>query len=62
MSNCGAESLSDRFGPKCHAYFSGKEYHKLMSSMQALRDLIEKTEMTQLDMEEQERLDADFVF
>jgi hypothetical protein len=66
MSGHGADSFSDqrtdRSAANFHPYFSGKEYNKLVSSMQALRNLIEKTEMTQRDMGEQEKFDADFVF
>lgn len=66
MSDHGADSVSDErtdvFATNFHPYFFGKEYNKLVSSMQALRNLIEKTEIAQQDMQEQEKLDADFVF
>jgi hypothetical protein len=66
MSDYGAESFSDQrtdgFATNFNPYFSGKEYNKLVSSMQALRNLIEKTEIAQRDMGEQEKLDAGFVF
>jgi len=55
------DERTDDFVTNCHPYFFGKEYNKLVSDMQNLRDLIENTETGQRDAEEQENLHADLV-
>jgi hypothetical protein len=56
-----SDEKMDGFVTNCHPYFFGKEYNKLVSDMQGLRDLIENTETGQRDAEEQENLHADLV-